>query len=343
MKRIAVFGLSFLLVLAAFWACKPKVGGVVDKSQDLLALLPQDVQGVLVIDVQRGMKIEPVADFMVKAQEEEDFKTFIEKTGIDPRTDIRFLAVGMKLGGEKQSGVGVVNLDYDREALLAAMSKEGDVTKSDYKGVTIYTPPSEDKGEDEAPAEEMRIAFLDEANILAGSPGLIEAAIDVFQGTKAGVNKNAELMPLIREVNKKTVMWGVFLIPPEALKETAGQVPMLGNMEAIQSVLMSLDYQDQNVLMEFKAKGTDEAKLKQIADALNGIKGLGGMIAGERPEIGELLTKIEISSGKDHVAISAVLPEELIKKLVAMAEQAAPKPEPELEEEPVEESLPDLQ
>ncbi|MBN2198279.1 MAG: hypothetical protein JW747_00350 [Candidatus Aminicenantes bacterium] len=343
MRKTAVFGLSVLLIVTAFWACKPKAGGVAAKSQDLLSLLPQDVQGVLVIDVQNGMKIETVADFMNKAQEEEEFKEFIGKTGIDPRTDIRFLAVGLKMGGEKQEGVGVVNLDYDREALLAAMSKDGEVGKADYKGVTIYTPPSDSEGEEEAEAEEMRIAFLDEANIAAGSPALLEAVIDVFQGSQPGVTKNTELMPLVREAKKTSLVWGVFLVPAEALKETAGQVPMLGNMDAIQSVLMAIDYKNENVVMEFKGKGTDEAKLKQIGDALTGIKGLGGMIAQEKPEIGELLNKIEITSGKDFVMISAVLPEELIKKLAAMAEEAAPKAEPEIFEEPTEELPPDLQ
>ena len=186
------------------------------------------------------------------------------------------------------------------------------------------------------------MAFLDEANIIAGSPALVEAVIDIFQGRQDSLRKNAELMPLVNEAKKTSLVWVVFLIPAEAMKETSGQVPMLGNMDALKSVLLSFDYQNQNVLLEIKGKGSDEAKLKQIADMLNGLKAFGGMAAAEKPEIGELLNKIEISAGKDHVTISAVLPEELIKKLVAMAEQMIPKAEPDVIEEPTEENSPDL-
>jgi hypothetical protein len=339
MKKSAVLILSLMLVLFAFSACKPKVGGVAAKPQDLLSLIPEDVQGLLVVDVRNGMSIEAVADFMKKAREEGELKEFMDTTGIDPQKDIRFLAVGLKLAGEKQEGVAVVNLDYNKDALLASMKKEGDVRESAYNGVTVYTP-AQKEGEE---TEEMRLAFLDEANILAGSPALLEAAIDVFQGKKSNINKNAALMPLVREAKKTSLVWGAFLIPAEALKNTSGQVPMLGNMEALKSVLMSFDYQNQNVLMEFKGKGTDEAKLKQIADMLNGLKAFGGMAAAEKPEIGELLNKIEISSGKDFVMISAALPEELIKKLAATAQQMIPKPDETLPEEPVEQPEPDIQ
>ncbi|OGD27254.1 MAG: hypothetical protein A2Y56_03090 [Candidatus Aminicenantes bacterium RBG_13_63_10] len=338
MKKISVVGLSFLLVLLAFSACKPKAGGVAAKAQDLLLLIPKDVQGVIVVDVLNGMKVETVADFMKKAQAEGEFKEFVEKTGVDPQKDIRYLAVGVKMGdGKKQEGVGVVNLKYNKDALLASLKKEGDVQETDYSGVTIYTPPR-----DADEAEEMRLAFLDEANIIAGSPALVEAVIDIFQGRQDSLRKNAELMPLVNEAKKTSLVWGVFLIPAEAMKETSGQVPMLGNMDALKSVLLSFDYQNQNVLLEIKGKGSDEAKLKQIADMLNGLKAFGGMAAAEKPEIGELLNKIEISAGKDHVTISAVLPEELIKKLVAMAEQMIPKAEPDVIEEPTEENSPDL-
>jgi hypothetical protein len=41
------------------------------------------------------------------------------------------------------------------------------------------------------------------------------------------------------------------------------------------------------------------------------------MAAGEKPEIGELLNAIQITSGDDHVKIFAEVPETLIQKLTA--------------------------
>ena len=63
---------------------------------------------------------------------------------------------------------------------------------------------------------------------------------------------------------------------------------------------------------------TTIAKLHQTpVQELAGIKSFGAMAAGEKPEIGELLNAIQISSGDDHVKIYAEIPEELIKKLQA--------------------------
>lgn len=59
----------------------------------------------------------------------------------------------------------------------------------------------------------------------------------------------------------------------------------------------------------------NEENNKKIADALNGFKALGGMVAAQKPELGELLNKIEISSTTDHVKIYCSLPEELLNKL----------------------------
>jgi hypothetical protein len=82
-------------------------------------------------------------------------------------------------------------------------------------------------------------------------------------------------------------------------------------------VAMYFDYKNQNIVAEIMAMSPDPDSNKQVADALTGIKSFGAMAAGEKPEIGELLNKIEISSGADHVTIHAEIPEELIQKLQA--------------------------
>ena len=59
----------------------------------------------------------------------------------------------------------------------------------------------------------------------------------------------------------------------------------------------------------------DETKNAQVGDFLNGIKAMGGMAAAQDPNVGELLSRIEISSEADHVKIHASIPEDLINKL----------------------------
>ena len=71
-------------------------------------------------------------------------------------------------------------------------------------------------------------------------------------------------------------------------------------------------------MAEIKVMSSDEQKNQQIADLLNGVKAMGGMAAAKKPEIGEFINKIEISSAPDHVKVYAKIPEELINKLKEM-------------------------
>ena len=78
---------------------------------------------------------------------------------------------------------------------------------------------------------------------------------------------------------------------------------------------MHFDYANKTMDMAIQAVTADAGKNKEIADMLNGFKAMGALAAGEKPEIGELLNKIEITSGTDNVTIKALLPEELLTKL----------------------------
>ena len=91
--------------------------------------------------------------------------------------------------------------------------------------------------------------------------------------------------------------------------------PMLQSLEGVSSISFFFDYKNANIMAELKVMSDDATKNKQIADFLNGLKSFGSMAAAEKPEIGELVNKIEITSAQDHVKISATIPEELIQKL----------------------------
>lgn len=86
-------------------------------------------------------------------------------------------------------------------------------------------------------------------------------------------------------------------------------------MKSINAIALYFDYKNQIITAEILAMGPDADSNRQVAEALTGIKSFGAMAAGEKPEIGELLNAIQISSGDDHVKIFAEIPEELIQKL----------------------------
>jgi hypothetical protein len=312
-KKVAIL-FALLLVVFGLSSCAkataPKAGSA--KATDMISLLPSESKGVVVIDFHRIMQTDAAVKAIAENENKAKYDEFVQTSGIDPQKDV-FYFVGAVLGdfGQKEmDGVGLVNLKYEKEKLLALLQKErGEMTTEEYNGFTVYKAA--------ATGEKKPVSgvFLDESNILFGTDAAVKKVIDVHQKKADNVWKNESLSLLLKGMNTAAMVWGGFSIPPDTMKQASSQNPMLGAFSDIRSIIMSFDYKDKNVLAEIKAMSPDEAKNKQMADALNGFKALGAGAAAKEPQLGELLNKIEIGSASDHVKISANIPEALVQSL----------------------------
>jgi hypothetical protein len=266
------------------------------------------------VDVNKAMSTE-FANNMIKDDENyQKYLDFVEKSGIDPQKDIYYVALGIAgdLEGEDQEGVAVVNMKYDPEALLGlikekAAEEEQEIQEEQYEGHTVYKMWEEGK-----PVE---LSFIDESNIVAGNGIHVKSVLDVLNKKKDNVFKNEELSAILDKTNKDAMLWGAILLPAETMEKAASSNPMMGALKSISAIALYFDYKNQNLLAEILAMSPDADSNKQVAEALTGIKSFGAMAAGEKPEIGELLNAIQITSGDDHVKIFAEVPEALIQKL----------------------------
>jgi hypothetical protein len=332
MKKHTACLLVLILLVSGLSSCAkataPKAGSA--KAADLLSLLPGSARGVIVVDVQRIMQTEPAAKAIAQGDKKAKYDEFIQTTGIDPQKDV-FFFVGAAMGdlGQKDmDGVGLVNLRYQKDKLLALLQKEGgQLTTEEYNGFTIYkaVPTGEKK-----PVSGI---FLDESNVIFGTDSAVKQVVDVRQKKAENVWKSEALSSLLKGMNTSALVWGAFSVPPDALKEASSQNPMLGAFSDIRSIVLSFDYRDKNVLAEIRAMSADEAKNKQMADALNGFKALGAGAAAKEPQLGDLLNAIAISSAADHVKISATIPEALIESLSQKVKVEKPQQKPEQEEQ----------
>jgi Protein of unknown function (DUF3352) len=330
MKKNGVILLALVLLAFGLSSCAkataPQAGSA--QAKDLLSLLPADSKGVIVIDVGRLMQTAAVTKAIAENEDKAKYDEFIQTTGIDPQKDV-FYFVGATMGelGQKDmEGVGLVNLKYQKEKILALIQKErGELTTEEYSGLTIYKSAA--TGEKKA----LSGIFLDESNILFGTDVALKKVVDVRQKKADNVWKSEALSALLKGMNTSALVWGAFSVPQETMKQASSQNPMLGAFSDIRSLIMSFDYKDKNILAEIKAMSPDEAKNKQMADALSGFKALGAGAAAKEPLLGELLNKIVIDAAPDHVKISANIPEELIENLSQKmkVKKAEPETEPQ--------------
>jgi hypothetical protein len=328
MKRITAIGLVFCLALFCSVSCGKKEGDApkagTAKATDILNLIPVDVQGVFFVDANKAMSTEFV-DNMIKDDENyQKYQEFVEKSGIDPQKDIYYVAIGIAgdLEGENQEGVAVINMKYDADTIMGlikekAAEEEQEIEEEAYEGHTLYKIWQE--------GEPMEFSFIDDSNIVAGNEVHVKSVLDVLAKKKDNVFKNAELSAIIDKTNKDAMLWGAMLLPAETMEKAASSNPMMGALKSINAMALFFDYENKTIKAEIMAMGPDADSNKQVAEALTGIKSFGAMAAGEEPELGELLNAIQITSGEDHVKISAEIPEALIQKL--QAKQAKEKEE----------------
>jgi hypothetical protein len=299
-------------------------------AEDLLSLFPKDTRGLLVVDVQKIMRTEAVAKAIKDNEKNEKYVKFVQDTGIDPQKDIFFFAGAMTgdLSQKNPDGAALVNLKYDKTRLLESMKKErGEFTTADYNGLTVYQFAG---GESEKPVSGI---FLDESNILAGSDAAVKKMADVYQKKAENVWKNAEMVSLLKGMNTSAMVWGGVALPPQTVEQATSQNPMLGAFSTIQSLLLSVDYKDETMLMEIKAMSPDAEKNKNMAETLTGFKALGSGAAAKEPLVGQLLNNIEIVSAADSVKLVVRIPSELMQSLSDKAKAKKTEPVPETDTE----------
>jgi len=306
-KIFVIFFLAaFFLTSCGKMAVAPKAGSA--SSEDMLKLIPKDAKGVLFIDFHKAMGIEYVKNAITEHKDYEKYLEFVEKTGIDPQKDIYLIAVGITAGSDDGKGVAIINLKYNKDTLLSTIKEEAEAefTEKDYNGITIYKESEKEKG---------CFAFMDESNIVAGNEPEVKSVLDIVQNKGENVYKNEELSGLLAKSKKDTIFWGAVSIPPDVVSKAISGKPMLSALEALNAVFLNFDYKNQNIIAEIRGISSDTTNNQQIADMLNGLKAFGAMAANEKPEIGELVNKIQITSNEDYVKISAIIPEELMIKL----------------------------
>jgi len=315
--------ITFVILIALGLVSCAEQGGLkagTATGRSMLKIIPADSKVVLMLDVHRAMSTDSAQSALKDAQVRQKYDEFVKMAGIDPMKDIYFLAVSMTgTVGAKDSQVAVVvNLKYDREKMLAKFKELAkELREEPYNGLTIYKGPGQPTAEGLAPAG----AFLDDSNIVLGQDKAVRAVIDVYQKKADSVAKNPEMKKYFKAVNTNAVFWGVAAVPQDMIKAQADKNPMLKDLVGLTGLTMSFDYANRMLTAEIQALGGTKEQNKSLAEKLSALKGMGAMMTGQQPVLGEVLGKVEISSGADNVKIYAGIPSELLEKAQKMAQE----------------------
>lgn len=311
-----------VMILFAFLVSCTNQGSVKAGSataESLLQLIPKDARGVIMVDIHKSLTTDmgqkTLADPKAKAKLDE----FVQKSGIDPAKDLYFLAVAITGTGAAGApeGVAILNLKYNKEALLAKLKAEAKgLQEETYNGVTIYKNLDGEEARGGSPEG----AFLDESNIALGTDAGIKAVIDLRQKKGESIVKSAEMAPILKNVNKSAICWIAFAVPPELAKKAA-ENPMLKAVEGVTGLTVAFDTMNKDFTADFRTMGGTKEQNTNLANMLTGLKAMGATYASKEPAVGQVLNAIEITSGDNFVKLYARVPAEVMEQLQKKAEE----------------------
>src|SRR5215831_15138854 len=217
-------------LLAATAGCK-RGGGA-----DSMALVPKESTIVFSVNFDRlhGSKTwAQVKDAVNDPSTKKDYDEFVQKTGLDPLTQVNGLTGGFsRPAGAKPTFAVVIKGKFDKKKIIdyargkaKEEGKTGDLKTEQYGGKTVY-------GENDDAA----VAFLDGSTIVVGGRDWVHKVIDVAAGKAESVKKNDSVQALVSKAHTDQAMWAVGEVPAGE-----GSLPTGGEIKAI---AVSIDLQD---------------------------------------------------------------------------------------------------
>jgi hypothetical protein len=235
----------------------------------------------------------------------------VDKTGIDPKKDIHGVAVAIlgKLGAEEPDAVVVVNLNYDKDKIMAILKQEKvEFTEEMYKDIAILSVKEE--------SDQNAFAFINDSVVAAGKIDGVKKVIDLSKGEGQSVMANARLKPYIEKFSGMISF--VIEFPEDAKKVHQSGMGGAFDLTKAEVVLGEFNFSGGAYTGEISLICANEEGNQQLVTTLNGFKGIAGMMG---PEAAEMANKINLTASADKVTLSFDIPQELLEKFQKTMEE----------------------
>ncbi|HBY59511.1 MAG TPA: hypothetical protein DEH78_06785 [Solibacterales bacterium] len=290
---------------------------------ELLGMVMPEARFVGGVNVMEA-KASPFGRYLLtKIQAEEDeFRRFIEKTGFDPRQDVREMLVAST--GEKDNGLVLVAGSFATARILAAARVEG-LTVTKYKDADIIVMQKPGA----APAERTPwVALLNGTVAVVGEQGLVKGAID----RRGSISLKASLAQSARNWSTQYHAWMTTDQPAAKLGSapTAPGTPSTNPvrpeyLQAIDEASGGIKFGSQMVDIASEALARTERDAQALVDVA---RFLATLAAGQQqmpPAVAALLQSMQVRNDGKTFRMSASMPEADLEKLLETPKRPASK------------------
>jgi hypothetical protein len=277
---------------------------------EAVAYLPADAQAVFGMNVKAFVKSPIFAKFQAKHGQEvgQDLAEIIDKTGVDPRTDIDYVVAAGK-PGEAGHGKGVVVATgrFNRDKIVGFIKTKTVPIELEYSGASVVMIP-ENKGNE----VDKGIAFLSQGEVAVGDLESLKKVVDARPNGK-GVLDSPVLGPLLKQLNPQEMFWFAG-DATSVISKAPTNTPLGNSISAIQYITGTLDLTDA-VKGRISVTARDQASAQKLADVAKGLVALGQLASDQNADLGELMKGVSIQLDDLHINLKISFPYELLEKL----------------------------
>lgn len=314
-----------------------------DGGMGLLSFVPRDAEGVFLFNVDAFSKL-AVFDEVVKPEGEKgaEAMAMLAKMGIDPKKDIHAMAMGLfgKVE-EKPHVLAVISTSMQVANLEKALDGSGKVALAhEQVGGKDFLKMTNTEDQD--------VVFLyqvaDQVLAASNDATLLGRSVDLKGKEADSFLKDARAA----ELKGKDALVSMVMSVPSKVKEMGAQGG--GGMfkmdfSKAESLSGHVAFVNSTWTGAVRLVQKDEAANNQVVGTLNGLKAMAGMSS---PELGELVSKVNLTGDAQAITLDFSIPHDAFKKLkekmadkLGGASQPGPQDEEIQQEEGVEENVPE--
>jgi len=354
---LALFACSVLLLSACSTAPE---GAAPEGDVDLFAYLPGPASVVGWVDFEAlrdsTLAMSYLQDEELIGDADDDLQEFIAKTGVDPRTDIKQLAM-VAFDGEdgETEGVVVGSVNFDRDRLMTSLADSPTISHRDH---TLYLLEQDDwdtsgeemegeeaegehdseEGEEEhgemgtEGAEETQPGYLviiNDQTLMIGSEIGVKFALDTAAGERPTARDDSTINEMIISLPVDDQIWVIAADEAwaeelaEMPEEGASPVPIpLAAIEGVEVVTFAMHMSD-SMRLRLSGIAATEEDAAMISQSMLGLLAMGKMMIQQaQPELFNIIDRgLLIDSDHRVINIEANLSAEDIALLRELAEE----------------------
>ncbi len=252
-------------------------------------------------------------------RDDEEYRDFLEATGVDPEKDIYELWFGSSGDDQRDDFAGaIVRGKFDEKKIVDYVEEERyhRLRENTYRGHKIYTIEDEKHGRN----DDAEFTFLNSETVAIGNGEWLKSVIDLSKDGGKSVMSNKAMAQFIAEVPSQDQLWAVVNLNEmtddwaQKIREQGSSFKGTKSMENMQSLIFHTRIdEDAKLYIKGDFGTTEEAEL--LAETLNGFKALAKLMVSDDKDAIDMLNDIKIKSAGSVIHINTTVNKEFFDKV----------------------------